>query len=87
MRRTNIVLLSVILVLVVVAAGFAVFVIQQLQKPGGTGPIGTGTGTSTPTSSTPFVTNMPHAQGDHLVDGNGNPLTLHGAQIETSLNS
>src|SRR5947209_1056728 len=84
MRRTNIVLLFVILVLVVVAAGFAVFIIQQLQKPGSTGPTATGTGT--PTASTPFVSNMPHAQGDHLVDSNGNLLTLRGAQIETSLN-
>src|SRR6266487_525801 len=82
MRRTNIILLSVILVLVVVIAGFAIFIIQQLQKPAGTGPTATGT----PTSGTPFVTNMPHTQGTQIVDGNGHSILLRGAQVETSLN-
>lgn len=71
-----------ILVLVVVIAGFAIFIVQQLQKPGSTGTMGTGT----PTTATPFVSNMPHTQGTQIVDGNGHPLILHGAQIETSLN-
>ena len=46
----------------------------------------TPTAQSTPTSAPFTPSGMPHAQGAQLVDGNGRPLVLRGAQIESPFN-
>src|SRR2546427_8322534 len=89
MRRTNILLLSVIVILVLVIVGVGVFIVAQLQNQGGTGSNQQGTGTptgSSPTSTFVVPGNIPHVQGAQILDAHGNPLILRGAQIETSLN-
>ncbi|MFL5656004.1 MAG: glycoside hydrolase family 5 protein [Ktedonobacteraceae bacterium] len=89
MRRTNLLLLGVIGILVLVIAGVGIFIVAQLQNQGSTGSNQQATATpsgGTPTSTFTVPASMPHVQGAQIVDAHGNPLILRGAQIETSLN-
>lgn len=80
MRGLRIVLVCALLVLVVALGALAYVLVNQLhqnQSPA------TVTGSPSPT----FIpTGMPHAQGNQIVDANGRPFLLHGAQIETPFN-
>src|SRR5689334_8442106 len=81
MRRILLVLMAVLLIVVIV---LAVFLVQQVQKQQGNNG---GNGTTTPTTPATFVaTGMPYTRGTQIIDANGHPLLLHGAQIETSFN-
>src|SRR5205085_6785117 len=89
MRRTNLLLLGVIGILVLVIAGVGIFIVAQLQNRGSTGSNQQATATpsgGSPTSTFTVPANMPYVQGAQIVDAQGHPLVLHGAQIETSLN-
>ena len=52
----------------------------------GFGGSSTSTAQSTPTSDPFTPSGMPHAQGAQLVDANGHPFVLRGAQIESPFN-
>ncbi len=83
MRRILLILMAVLLIVVIV---LAVFLVQQLQgNKGGNGGNG---GTATPTipPGTFVATGMPYTRGTQIIDANGHPLLLHGAQIEMSFN-
>lgn len=76
MRRVIGILLILIVVIMIVLAAF---LIQQQQKQEG------GQATATPTGVSTIV-GMLHAQGALLVDAEGHPFLLHGAQIESPFN-
>src|SRR2546421_12793060 len=75
MRRAFALVLALALVVVVI---LAIFLAQQVTKPGGSG------GTATPTAYMP--TGMLHVEGAQIIDASGHPIVLRGAQIESPFN-
>ncbi|HLI07679.1 MAG TPA: glycoside hydrolase family 5 protein [Ktedonobacteraceae bacterium] len=84
--------MTIIVLLVVVIAGLGFFVAQELQLPLPIKIPGISAGSTVtpgvpPTSTASFTpTGVPHVVGTQLVDANGHPLTLRGAQIESPFN-
>ncbi len=91
-RGTTPFLVAVIIALVIVIAGLGLFLAEELQIPLPVsiplpGISGNSTPTPTTTSITTFTpTGVPHVVGTQLVDANGHPLQLRGAQIESPFN-
>ncbi len=92
-RGTTPFLVAVIIALVIVIAGLGLFLAEELQIPlpvsiplPGISGNSTATPAATSTGTTFTPTGVPHVVGTQLVDANGHPLQLRGAQIESPFN-
>lgn len=92
-RGTTPFLVAVIIVLVIVIAGLGLFLAEELQVPlpvsipiPGISGNSTTTPAATSTGTTFTPTGVPHVVETQLVDANGRPLQLRGAQIESPFN-
>jgi aryl-phospho-beta-D-glucosidase BglC (GH1 family) len=81
MRGLRIVLVCALLVLIVALGALAYVLVNQFHQNQGPAVV---TGSPSPT----FIpTGMPHVQGTQIVDAQGRPFLLHGAQLESPFNN